>query len=67
MASFRILRTPATKHSDVSEGIRMSGVLQLVAAALIVIAAGTVVALSELATHRGMRTVHSFDQGQVPA
>ena len=43
--------------SDLSEGIRMPRVLLAVAA--LVVALGTVFALSELATHRGGRTVHT--------
>lgn len=57
MASFPNLRTPV-EPSDESEGVRMSGVLPLAVAAL-VLAAGTVVALSELATLRGSHTVHT--------
>ena len=57
MASYPNLR-PTEKPSDSSEGIRMSWILLLAVAAL-VFAAGTVFALSELATPRGDHTVHS--------
>ena len=57
MASYPKLR-PTEKPSDSSEGIRMSWILLLAVAAL-VFAAGTVFALSELATPRGAHTVHT--------
>ena len=57
MASFRNLRTTNAKPSDASEGICVSAIRLL--------AVRTTVALSELATHRGTRTVQSHEQ--VPA
>ncbi len=56
MASFPNVR-PTRLPSDLSEGIRMLRVP--LAVATLVVALGTVFALSELATHRGGRTVHT--------
>jgi len=55
MASFPNVR-PYRKPSDLSEGVRVSRFP--LAVATLVVALGTVFALSELATHRGGRTVH---------
>jgi len=59
MASFRNLRTTNARPSDVSEGVRMRRDSELVAAAFLS-AAGTVVALSELATPRVDSTVNAI-------
>lgn len=57
MASFSNVRTPA-QSSDYSEGFRMCRTPMLAVAALL-LAAGAVTALSELATHRGNHTVQT--------
>jgi hypothetical protein len=56
MASFPNVRH-SRKPPDLSEGVRLPYVLLAVAA--LVVAVRTVFALSELATHRGGRTVHA--------
>ena len=57
MASFPDVRRIA-ESSDRSEGVRMPRILALAVAALL-LAAGAVFALSELATLRGAHTVHT--------
>jgi hypothetical protein len=57
MASFPNVR-PTRLPSDVSEGFRMFARRPL-AVATFDVALGTVIALSELATHRGGRMVHA--------
>ena len=57
MASFSNVWTSA-QSSDVSEGFCVRRALMLAVAALL-LAAGAVTALSELATHRGIHTVHT--------